>query len=132
MPLIQHYDCFEDADKDFMLVLCPYGNRKTCTYHCAKLRVRKTDDGHRFVTFNCGGKPIEVEVFTEIEWASMHRPKEPEHKGQMCSNCCWHKDIGSDVDVMCTKGDESVCAKTFWCNNWGTDNGPKTNPTPNA
>ena len=112
------YDSFEDSDKNFDLVLCPYGNRKPCTYHCAKLRVRTTPDGKRFITLNCGGKPPEIELLTQDEWRKRHPPKDIVHTNQICDNCKHHRTSKADPDDIVCMLDGSYGAKDFWCEHW--------------
>ena len=75
-------DYFMDTDKNFDQVLCPYGNRKPCTWQCAKLRVRKEKDGGTTLIFNCGGRPMETECYTFDEWDKLHPQKELEEQCQ--------------------------------------------------
>lgn len=72
MALIQCGDGFLDTDKEGSLVVCPYGNKKLCDYHCAKLRIRKAPDGQRIAVFNCGGRCLELELYSPAEWKSKH------------------------------------------------------------
>ena len=111
-------DAFEDSEKYFDLVLCPYGNRKPCTYHCAKLRIRRTPDGKRFITLNCGGRPPEIELLTPEEWKERHPPKETVQKNQTCANCKRHRNSNANPDDIVCMRDGSYGSKDFCCDYW--------------
>lgn len=75
MALIQIGYQFEDTDKNMEIVFCPYGNRKPCSYDCVKLRIKNTPEGKKLAVFNCGGKPLEIEMYTLSEWDKLHSSK---------------------------------------------------------
>lgn len=110
-------DAFLDTDKEFSPVLCPYGNRKKCTYKCAKLRVRKTPEGRTILIFNCGGKPLEMEMYTSDEWYKLHPPKAV-LEGKICSKCGKGEEVDGDPDTIKCKKDGELWAAEAYCKDW--------------